>query len=237
MYYAILFQANPSAFSNMTNDSRQLLGEVMTSPARLMFATLICIAALLQGCASTPTASSEDQFSELMMQTEFKVAAALEDGDKDEAVRVVSNLAAANPDRKEPWVRIAKIHFDSTDYAQAIVAAEEALDRDPNDSTAKSIRAVSGLRVAAESLNDLRNDVDLKGNARADATDLAMTMRDILGEDVLVPPAELEARKKREAEAAKRRALRAKRRSDVVQQRQPEPVRAAPASNPFSSLQ
>jgi septal ring factor EnvC (AmiA/AmiB activator) len=62
------------------------------------------------------------------------------------------------------------------------------------------------LRVSAQSLTDLKNDIELKGNARTDAASLAKVMRETLGEDVLVPPAELEARKKREAAAAAARA-------------------------------
>ena len=62
------------------------------------------------------------------------------------------------------------------------------LQRDPADRTAKSIRAVAGLRVATQSLNELRSDVELKGNARSDAIGLVKVMRDTLGESVLVPP-------------------------------------------------
>ncbi len=210
----------------------------MTSPARLFSALTLCATAIFSGCATAPSASSDEQFSELMMQTEIQVSESLEKGNKDDAVRIVNGLATANPGRKEPWIRIAKLHFDATDYAEAIVAADEALKIDNGDRTAKSIRAVSGLRVAAQSLADLRNDAELKGNARADATGLAMTMRDILGEDVLVPPAELEARKRREARARREAALAA--RPPVVRSRpQPqarEAQAAAATGNPFENL-
>lgn len=209
----------------------------MTSPARLFLSVTLCATAIFSGCATTSPASSDEQFSELMMQTEIRISESLESGNKDDAVRIVSGLATANPGRKEPWIRIAKIHFDATDYAEAIVAADEALKIDNSDRTAKSIRAVSGLRVAAQSLADLRNDAELKGNARADATGLAMTMRDILGEDVLVPPAELEARKRREARAKREAALASRPRS--VRAEPPQPTREATATatgNPFGNL-
>jgi tetratricopeptide (TPR) repeat protein len=210
----------------------------MTSPARLIFSVTLCATVFFAGCATTPTASSDEQFSELMMQTEIRVSESIENGNKDDAVRIVSELVAANPGRKEPWIRIAKIHFDATDYAEAIVAADEALEIDSSDRTAKSIRAVSGLRVAAQSLADLRNDAELKGNARADAAGLAMTMRDILGEDVLVPPAELEARKRREARAKREAALAS--RPPVVRSRPQPQAREAQTEtatgNPFGNL-
>ncbi len=209
----------------------------MTSPARLIFSVTLCATVFLCGCATTPSASTDEQFSELMMQTEIRVSESLENGNKDEAVRIVNGLAEANPGRKEPWIRIAKIHFDATDYAEAIVAADEALKIDNGDRTAKSIRAVSGLRVAAQSLSDLRNDAELKGNARADAAGLAMTMRDILGEDVLVPPAELEARKRREARAKREAALASRSRNVRVEPQQPpKETQATTTGNPFGNL-
>lgn len=67
------------------------------------------------------------------------------------------------------------------------MAADEALNRDPEDFTAKTVRAVGGLRVAMQSLADLRADALLAGNARTDAVALAAAMRDTLGQDVLFP--------------------------------------------------
>lgn len=172
-----------------------------------------------------------------MAQTEVKVSNLLESGNKEEAARVLAEVARTNPERKEPWVRMAKLYFDDARYSQAIVSAEEALQRDRADQTAKSIRAVSGLRVAAQSLNDLRSDVELQGNARADATGLAMVMRDILGEDVLVPPAELEARKKRESNAKKRVPVRTRKQAPAAKpQPSKDATQPAGGGNPFSIL-
>lgn len=172
---------------------------------RAVTPVLLVVAALsLGGCAGNKVAMSKEEFVVAMGESGVKVDALLEKGNRDEAIVILQELAKRNPDRKEPWGRMAKIQFDAGSYSEAIVSAEEALQRDESDRTAKSIRAVAGLRVAAQSLADLRNDVELKGNARSDATALASVMRETLGEDVLVPPAELEARKKREAAAAAR---------------------------------
>ncbi|WYX08968.1 hypothetical protein WJ978_25280 [Achromobacter xylosoxidans] len=96
-------------------------------------------------------------------------------------------IAQRNPSRGEPWSYIAKIRFDEQKYGEAIVAADEALNRDSNDFTAKTVRAVGGLRVAMQSLADLRADALLAGNARSDAVALAAAMRETLGQDVLFP--------------------------------------------------
>lgn len=150
----------------------------------------------LSGCASKPKTMTQEEFSTAMAQSSATADTLLEKGNREEAITILADLAKKNPGRKDPWVRMAKIHFDGENYAQAIVSAEEALQRDSADRTAKSIRAVGGLRVAAQSLADLRGDVELKGDARSDAVGLAKVMRETLGEDVLVP---LDDKKKKPA--------------------------------------
>ncbi|MBS1139619.1 MAG: putative lipoprotein [Proteobacteria bacterium] len=163
---------------------------------RLSTALVFGVSLAISGCASNKVSMSQEEFSAAMAQSSMSVDTLLEKGNQEEAVKILGDLAKKNPGRKEPWVRMAKVHFDAENYAQAIVAAEEALQRDGTDRSAKSIRAVAGLRVAAQSLTDLRGDVELKGDARSDAVGLAKVMRDTLGEDVLVPPGEPEKKKK-----------------------------------------
>lgn len=168
----------------------------MFSFKRLSIALVFGVSLAISGCASNKVSMSQEEFSAAMAQSSMSVDTLLEKGNQEEAVKILGDLAKKNPGRKEPWVRMAKVHFDAENYAQAIVAAEEALQRDGTDRSAKSIRAVAGLRVAAQSLSDLRGDVELKGDARSDAVGLAKVMRDTLGEDVLVPPGESEKKKK-----------------------------------------
>ena len=191
---------------------------------------------VLSGCASNKGMMTQEEFVQAMSQSNTQVDTLLAKGESQEAVTVLANLAKKNPDRKEPWERMAKIQFDSGNYAQAIVSSEEVLQRDSTDRMAKSIRVVAGLRVATQSLADLRNDVELKGNARADATSLAEVMRETLGEDVLVPQAELEARKRRDEEAARNKTkVRAKARptAPVAAPNRTQPARGG---DPFSQL-
>ena len=78
------------------------------------------------------------------------------------------------------------MRFDSTDYGEAIVNALEALERDPDDTLANSIVAVSGLRVTSKALADLSQKNNLSGNVRTEAQELAKLLRTSLNEEVLV---------------------------------------------------
>ncbi|CAB3632596.1 hypothetical protein LMG26685_01045 [Achromobacter mucicolens] len=136
----------------------------------------------MAGCASVKP-QSETEYKQSMAEAEK----ALEQKSADQAVAQFEEIAVRNPSKGLPWSYIAKIRFDEQKYGQAIVAADEALSRDPDDFVAKSVRAVGGLRVAMQSLADLRADALLAGNARADAVALAAAMRETLGQDVLFP--------------------------------------------------
>lgn len=113
--------------------------------------------------------------------------AALKGGQREQAVSLYEEIAKANPARQEPWSQIAQIQYADEKYPQAILAAEEALQRDSNDRKAKSILAVSGLRVARRSVMELRDDSALAGDVRTDAQVLAKMLRETLGEQVLFP--------------------------------------------------
>lgn len=146
----------------------------------------LVISLALFGCAANAPKSEQ----ELLDQRSTQITKANElakAGKTTEAQDAYRSLAKNDPDWKEPWVKLAKAYFDEGKYSQAIVAAEEALQRDKGDRVAKSICVVAGLRVATESVKSLRNDVELKGNAKNDAANLARVMRETLGEDVLVP--------------------------------------------------
>ncbi|WP_258957305.1 hypothetical protein [Achromobacter ruhlandii] len=139
--------------------------------------------ALMAGCATTSKPQTDAEYKQSITQATETLA----NKGGDEAVAQFQEIAQRNPSRGEPWSYIAKIRFDEQKYGEAIVAADEALNRDSNDFTAKTVRAVGGLRVAMQSLADLRADALLAGNARSDAVALAAAMRETLGQDVLFP--------------------------------------------------
>jgi len=195
---------------------------------------LVCLL-FLSGCAATKGNMGKEEFSTVMTELNADVDSMLGKGKQEDAVKALNDMAKRNPSRKEPWLRLAKIYFDSARYVQAISASEEVLQRDNADRQAKSIRAVSGLRVAANSLNDLKDDVALKGDARPDAVGLAKVIRETLGEDVLVPPGD-EAKKKGVSGAKSKPAPK---QIPAVRPQQTAAPANAPSSggaNPFNSL-
>ncbi len=128
----------------------------------------------------------------LMPPTYAELMASAEDAQRKggvvEAMGFYEKATKADPSKKQPWARIAQAQFDARNYGSAIAAAQEVLQRDTADVTAKSIMAVSGLRVSANALEQLRLANALGGSTRDEAQALARIMRDALGESILPPP-------------------------------------------------
>jgi tetratricopeptide (TPR) repeat protein len=117
-----------------------------------------------------------------------KASQAAASGQKEQAVTLWKQAAAAFPAEKAPWVSIAQTRYDAGQYGEAIVSAQEILVRDPNDQLANSIIAISGLRLSTRALADLSRQNNLSGPLRTESQDLAKLLRESLGETVLVPP-------------------------------------------------
>ncbi|WP_181373389.1 hypothetical protein [Massilia glaciei] len=108
-------------------------------------------------------------------------------GQNEQASSLWKRAAAAYPADKYPWVRLAQMRYDAGQYGEAIVNAQEVLVRDPNDSKAYSIIAISGLRLATRALADLSRQNNLQGSLRTESQELAKLLRESLGESVLIP--------------------------------------------------
>lgn len=139
----------------------------------------------LAGCA-TDGAGTSAKRAAVSENIYAEADAALAAGQSEKAVTLLKAASVAHPVDKKPWVRIAQIRFDATQYGDAIASAQEALARDPDDTLAYSILAVSGLRVASKALADLTRKNNLQGSVRSEAQDLAKLLRSSLGEEVLV---------------------------------------------------
>jgi predicted Zn-dependent protease len=182
---------------------------------------LACLA-LLAACASNPPASKEPKPAATVAAAMSEADAAMMAGQNDKAYSVLKAATTTFPTDKTPWLRMAQMRFDSTDYGAAIVDALEALERDPDDTLANSIIAVSGLRVTSKALADLSQKNNLTGNVRTEAQELAKLLRSSLGEEALVPGARASQRR----EASPRR----------VGSAAPAPARTAASSDPFGAL-
>lgn len=155
------------------------------NPQRKYLVMAALSAALLGGCASTTTVGSDGQPSiePLLAQADNEVSK----GRRDQAISLLNQAAKESPTNVAPWLKIANIWFDEGNYASSILAANEALARDANNQEAKSLLVVSGLRVAAKAVQGLVPHNPVNPNARQEAENLTKSLRQALGEKVLVP--------------------------------------------------
>lgn len=152
---------------------------------RLMPA-MACVA-LLSACASSGEGSGSVAKGATMEASIAAAEAAVAAGQPDKAYALLKGASQAFPTDKTPWIRMAQMRFDSNNYGEAIVHAHEALERDPEDTLANSIAAVSALRVSSKALGDLARKNNINGNVKSEAQDLAKLLRTSLGETELVP--------------------------------------------------
>lgn len=143
-------------------------------------------AATLTACATTDPVTATKAAVPTMDELLSKATAASTTGQKEQAVTLWKQAAAAYPTDKAPWASIAQTRFDAGQYGDAIVNAQEVLVRDPNDLLANSIIAISGLRLSTSALGVLSRQNNLNGTTRTDATELAKLLRETLGETTLL---------------------------------------------------
>ncbi len=113
--------------------------------------------------------------------------AAVQEGDHTKARDAWRSAAKDYPTAKQPWLKLSEDYFNAADYGNAVLAAQEALQRDPHDRLANSVLAVSGLRLTAGSLAALRDDGAYAVGSRDEAVAVTHSLREALGEPVLVP--------------------------------------------------
>lgn len=167
----------------------------MSAASRLnrLTPSLLLVSMLAAGCAGTlaPAPAPAPQMQPL---AEYLSEATKAHGEHlvGKERDLYRTAASAYPTAKEPWARLAESYFEAADYGNAILAAQEVLQRDSADARAASVLAVSGLRVSTQALGTLRTqNSNLPADTRTQAEGLTRTLRELLGESVLVPqPAE-----------------------------------------------
>lgn len=153
---------------------------------------ILVLSASLTGCSTVRKQDEASARLAVQEQVNEKLAAAekaQQQGQSDKAIEHLDAAIKADPAAKEPWLKKAQIHFEARQYGLAITEAQEVLQRDVNDLTAKSIVAVSGLRVSAEALEQLRKANEVTGSTRSEAESVARIIREALGEPILPPVA------------------------------------------------
>lgn len=202
------------------------------------------MAVLLQGCANLNTKTPAEEKAAMTQAFSQGMAdgnAAAVAGDLGKAHVAFDRAAKADPASKAPWLRKAQIALDANDYGLAIQSAQEANQRDAADVTAKSITAVAGLRASSQALRSLRQDNAVSGSTRGEAETLARTIREALGEDVLVPPVAGAASTPKSASTSPRPAARPRPPAAAATTTAPTPARPASAAggrgnDPFGTL-
>ncbi|MCK7498761.1 MAG: hypothetical protein MZW92_55370 [Comamonadaceae bacterium] len=111
-------------------------------------------------------------------------------GDRDRARQQWHDAARLHPLSATPWRPLAEDHFKAGENGSAIVAAQEAARRDPQDRVAQAILAVGGLRVSTGALAALGERDGVPADTRGEAVALTRLLRETLGEPVLVPAPE-----------------------------------------------
>jgi tetratricopeptide (TPR) repeat protein len=141
----------------------------------------------LAGCASGPQPAGSKSTAAAGEQVFTEADAAIAAKQEEKAFAMLKAAGAAHPVDKRPWVKMAQIRFNAGVYGEAITLAQEALERDADDTVAHSIVAVSGLRVASKALSDLTRKNNLNSDVKTEAQDLAKLLRTSIGEPVIVP--------------------------------------------------
>ena len=148
-------------------------------------------------------------------------------GQRERARQSWRSAAKAYPTQKSPWQNLAQDYFEAADYGNAILAAQEVLQRDNEDALAHSVLAVSGLRLSTVSMVALRDRGNYAVGSRDEALGLTRAMREALGE-APVAPARAEAAARMATPAP---AVAAKSASQPAPTRAATPI-AAPANAP-----
>ena len=146
--------------------------------ARAYLAPVLCALVLALAASAPAFAAKPKQYAKLFNAAEAHVAA----GRIEPALIAFADAAKADPTRKEPWVRSAQLLFDAGRYGRAIVAAEEVLQRDPQDRVADSVLTIAGMRLAGQSLQRLQASgaLSVSETARREAQQLAGAVRETL---------------------------------------------------------
>jgi hypothetical protein len=160
--------------------------------SRSRIAALSICLTVLAGCANPlPNGATDKAGLESMLAA---AETELAKGKREQAVVLLTEAAQVNPTSTVPWMKIANVWFEAGNYPSSILAANEVLQRDPSSQEAKSLLVVAGLRVAASAVSGLRPSGNIGVNVRTDAENLTNSLRDVLGEKVLVPGQPAEAK-------------------------------------------
>lgn len=189
------FESSGSVRLHSNGKSRALVGAVnfgvrpRTGHRLMALIASAVVVTVLVGCGSMSGKAGFTDKLALQEKVDERMAAAdkaLKQGQTDQALAQLDSAIQVDPAAKQPWLKKAQIHFEARQYGQAITEAHEVLQRDVRDLTAQSILAVSGLRVSAQALEQLRKVNEVNGSTRSEAESVARIIHEALGEPILL---------------------------------------------------
>jgi len=140
-----------------------------------------CVIAL-SACSTAPV---KPPASLPLDKTLAAAAEASRAGQKTQALGLLQQASADHPADKAPWLQKAQIRFEGGQYGEAILDAQQVLARDPTNTVANSIVAISGLRLSTAAISDLVRQNNLTGTTRSESQELAKLLRESVGESQL----------------------------------------------------
>ncbi len=197
-----------------------------------LLASAVMVTALV-GCGAMSGKPGITDKLALQEKVDERMAAAdkaLKQGQTDQALAQLDSAIQVDPAAKQPWLKKAQIHFEARQYGLAITEAQEVLQRDVRDLTAQSILAVSGLRVSAQALEQLRKVNEVNGSTRSEAESVARIIHEALGEPILLSASAASAPAQASAPAASPVAGNGRVRGAVVRPRPAAPVSLVPGA-------
>ena len=136
------------------------------------------------GCATLPSMVASG-YADNMSAAEL----AMRGDDAAAAIQAYHRAADAAPAQPLPWLHIAEIQAGLGDWPQAIAAAREVLERNPEDASARDFYLRGSIQLADGALQYLPED---EARSREIAGDLLASLIRELGDEAI--PAEVRAR-------------------------------------------
>lgn len=159
------------------------LKQITNGQNTLLSCVLLVAFGLLQGCATTELPSTPPE-----IPTGAPKFPEIPTFDPKESIDKLTSKISRNPDDADLRLKLAQAEFEERNYPAAIDAANQAVKLRSPGTEAKSILFVSSMRLAMDTLAQLRSESQLNGNTRAEAERLVKSLRAALGENVLLPP-------------------------------------------------
>jgi len=150
---------------------------------------LLCGAACVVALSACSTTAPVKPVAKMPLdQAMSKAAEASRAGQKEQALKMLEQASTDYPTDKTPWVQKAQIRYEGGQYGEAILDAQQVLARDPTNTVANSIVAISGLRLSTAAISDLVRQNNLTGTTRSESQELAKLLRESVGEKELFTP-------------------------------------------------